>query len=176
MQKMEGWKSFKEGIDIDKCWDMMLFALKEIKPIKSNNSVFHELPSIDGSRIMFKHHQTELMFMRDDKTHQFYYLLQPCKSLISKVGEGFTMNEAANWYRLFRCDNKVNQLIEIPLLRMELCKKHNHPIQARCTFGSIEFHYPDVDGIENGDTFHGFFDDLGEKQRFTVIPTFERIL
>ena len=176
MQKMEGWKSFKEGIDIDKCWDMMLFVLKEIKPIKSNNSVFHELPSIGGSRIMFKHYQTELMFMRDDKAHQFYYLLQPCKSLISKVGEGFTMNEAANWYRLFRCDNKVNQLIEIPLLRMELCKKHNHPIQARCTFGNLEFHYPDVDGIENGDTFHGFFDDLGEKQRFTVIPTFERVL
>ena len=175
MQKIEGWKPFKEGIDIDKCWDMMLFALKEAKPIKSNQSVFHELPSIDGSKIMFKHYETELMFMRDDKAYQFYYLLKPSNSLTSKVGQGFTMNEAANWYRLFRCDNKINQLIEIPLLRMELCKKHHHPTHAKCTFGNIEFHYPDTEGIENGDTFYGFFDDLGEKQRFTVIPTFERI-
>lgn len=173
MQQVKDWKSFKEGIDIDKCWDMMLFALKETKPIKSNQSVFHELPSIDGSRIMFKHYETELMFMRDDKAHQFYYLLKPSNSLTSKIGQGFSMNEAANWYRLFRCDNKLNQLIEVPLLRMKLCKKYHHPTYAKCTLGDIEFHYPDAEGIENGDTFHGFFDDLGEKQRFTVIPTFE---
>ena len=174
MQKIEGWKSFKEGINIEQCWDMMLFALKETKPIKSNKSVFHELPAIDGSKIIFKYYQTELMFMRDDKVNQFYYLLKPSKYLTSRVGQGFTMNEAANWYRLFRCDNKFNQLIEVPLLRIELSRKHNHPIQVRCTLGIIEFHYPNTENTDE-DTFHGFFDDLGEKKRFTVIPTFEII-
>lgn len=173
MSKIEGWKSFKEGIELDQCWDMMLFALKDIQPIKNNLSIFHEMPTIDGSHIMFKHYQTKIMLMRDDKPYQFYYLLKPSQSFILRIGEEFTLNETTNFFRLFRCDTSINQIVEIPLLRVELCQKCGNPIHARCTFGDIQFKmHPEINGEEES-LFHGFFEDLGEKNRFTIIPTFQ---
>ncbi|MGB0861520.1 MAG: hypothetical protein ACPG19_01370 [Saprospiraceae bacterium] len=173
MQKIEGWKPFKEGVDIDQCWEIMLFALKEAQPIKSNKSVLHEIPSIDGSKIIFKHYQTELMFVKDDKPYQFYYLLKPSKSFVIGVKSEFTMNEIANFFRLFRCDTSINQIVEVPLLQVKLCEKCGRPIHAKCTIGNIEFKmHPEING-EDERIFHGFFEDLGEKNRFTIIPTFQ---
>lgn len=175
MQEIEGWKPFKEGVDINQCWEMMLFALKETQPIESNKSVFHELPLIEGSKIIFKNYQTEFMFVRDDKPYQFYYLLKPSKSFVIGVKIEFTMNEIANFFRLFRCDTSINQIVEVPLLRVELCKKCGCPIHAKCTIGDIEFKmHPETNG-EDERIFHGFFEDLGDKKRFTIIPVFNVI-
>ena len=176
MSKIENWKPFKEGMEISKCWDMMLFTLKEVKPIQNNQSAFHEMPSIKGNVIRFEYYQTELMFMRDDKPHQFYYLLKPSKSFRIGVKSEFTTNELANFFRLFRCDISTNQIVEVPLLRVELCKKCGCPVHAKCTIGDIEFKiHPEINGEEEH-IFHGFFEDLGERNRFSIIPIFETIV
>jgi hypothetical protein len=173
MSENEGWKPFKEGIDMDNCFNMMLFALRGIQPIKNNQSIFHEIPMADGSRIRFKHYQTKLMFVRDDKPYQFYYLIKPSKSFLLKIGEEFTLNETANLFRLFRCDASINQIVEVPLSRVKLCQKCGNPIHAKCTLGELQFKmHPEINGEEES-IFHGFFEDLGDRNRFTIIPVFE---